>query len=80
MPFLLSFTPVLLVGGSAGTGELGLVRLCWERTCSVLLRSVGRSAVIYAHSKDSLNHPIFMVSPPASSLLPPRVTSCLGGL
>lgn len=60
--------------------EVGLVRLRWERTSSALLRSVGRSAVIYARSKGSPNHPIFMVSPPASSLLPPRVTSCLCGL
>lgn len=60
--------------------EVGLVRLRWERTSSALLRSVGRSAVIYARSKGSPNHPIFMVSPPASSLLPPHVTSCLCAL
>lgn len=35
----------------------------------VLLRSVKRWEVIYAHSKDVLNHPIFMASPPACFLL-----------
>lgn len=58
-------------------GEVGWV---WERPGSVLPRSVKRWVVIYAHSKDSLKHPIFMVSPPAASLFPPRVTSCLSAL
>lgn len=67
---------VLLCCSGTSCEEGGLV---WLRIRSVLPRSVERWAVIYAHSKDVLNHPIFMVSPLASSLFPSRVTSCLFG-